>query len=115
MRERYFHGGNRKLLVGDYLRPPAETGVWGMSYLNPLCRRDRVYLTRSIDDAQFFASAALDPVVYESVPEGQIEPDPDCTRPGISISCQKARIIALIKVPGSVIKKHQKKMLRHGC
>ncbi|MEA2830177.1 MAG: hypothetical protein QOF22_925, partial [Bradyrhizobium sp.] len=27
MKERYFHGGNRKLHVNDYLQPPAETGA----------------------------------------------------------------------------------------
>ena len=112
MRERYFHGGNRKLLVGDYLLPSAETGVSGMSDLNPLCRRDRVYLTRSIDGARFFASAAQNPVVYEAVPEGQIESDPDCTEPGTSIACQKARIIAIHKIPGKVIKKNRKRMMR---
>jgi hypothetical protein len=82
-----------------------------MSKLNPLCRDDRVYLTRSIDGARFFASAAPNPVVYEAVPEGEIEPDPDCTEPGLSIACQKARIIALYKIPGKVIKKSRKRML----
>jgi hypothetical protein len=81
-----------------------------MSNLNPLCRTDRVYLTRSIDGARFFASAAPNPVVYEAVPEEEIEPDPDCTEPGISIACQKARIIAIHKIPGKVIKKNRKRM-----
>ena len=110
MKERYFHGGNRKLRVGDYLLPPTETGVLGTSDLNPLCRRDRVYLTQSIDGAQFFASAALSPVVYEAVPEGEIEADPDCTEPGVSIACQKAKIVAIHKIPGKVIKKNKKRM-----
>jgi hypothetical protein len=103
-------GGNRRLHVGDYLLPPTETGVLGMSDLNPLCRRDRVYLTRSIDGARFFASAAPNPVVYEAVPEGEIEADPDCTEPGVSIACQKAKIIPIHKIPGKVIKKNQKRM-----
>ena len=111
MRERYFHGGNRKLQVGDYLLPPVETGVVGMSNSNPLCRNDRVYLTRSIDGARFFASAAQNPIVYEAVPEGEVEPDPDCQVPGISVACQKARVIALHKIPGKVIKKNKKLML----
>jgi hypothetical protein len=45
MKERYFHGGNQKLQVGDYILPPSETGVMGMSDLNRLFRRDRVYVT----------------------------------------------------------------------
>src|SRR5260370_27947399 len=105
MKERYFQGGNRKLHVGYYLLPPADTGVFGMSHLNPLCRPDRVYLTRSIDGARFFASAAANPVVYEAVPKGEIEPDPDCTEPGISIACQQARIVAIYKIPRKGIKK----------
>jgi hypothetical protein len=110
MKERYFHGGNRRLHVRDYLLPPTETGVLGKSELNPLCRRDRVYLTRSIDGARFFASAAPNPVVYEAVPEGELEADPDCTEPGVSIACQKTKIIAIHKIPGKVIKKNQKRM-----
>ena len=81
-----------------------------MSDLNPLCRRNRVYLTRSIDGARFFASAAPNPVVYEAVPEGEIEADPDSTEPGVSIACQKAKIIAIHKIAGKVIKKNQKRM-----
>jgi hypothetical protein len=53
MKERYFHGGNRKLQVGDYILPPSETGASGMADLNPLCRRDRVYLAPSTVDALF--------------------------------------------------------------
>jgi hypothetical protein len=111
MKERYYHGGNRKLQVGDYLLPRAATGVLGMSADNPLCRDDRVYLTRSIEGARFFGSAALNPVVYEAVPEGDIESDPDCTEPGLSIACQRARVVALLKIPGKVIKKNRKRML----
>jgi hypothetical protein len=110
MRERYFHGGNRKLRVGDYILPPSETGVTGIASLNPLCRRDRVYVTPSIVDARFFASAASDPVVYEVVPDGAIEPDPDCNRPGGSFACPKAKVIAIQKIPGKVIKKNKKLM-----
>jgi hypothetical protein len=113
MKQIYLHGGNRKLQVGDYLLPPDETGVVGMSHLNPLCRRDRLYLTGSIEGARFFASAAPNPIVYEAVPEGEIEADPDCTEPGLSIACRKARIIALHKIPGKVIKKNRKRMLSH--
>jgi hypothetical protein len=98
------------LYVGDYPPPPKETGVFGMSNLNPLCRPDRVYLTRSIDGARFFASAAPNPVVYEALPEGEIEPDHDCIEPGISIACQKARIITIHKIPGNVIKKNRRRI-----
>ena len=110
MRKRYFHGGNRGLNVGEYLLPQSETGVVGMSH--PLCRKDRVYVTPEIVDARFFASAATNPVVYEVVPEGDFEPDPDCDRPGGSFACEKAKIIAIQKIPGKVIKKNKKLMLQ---
>jgi hypothetical protein len=51
---------------GMPLLPPTETGVLGMSDLNPLCRRA----------------------------------DSDRTEPGFSIACQKAKIIAIHKIPG---------------
>jgi hypothetical protein len=106
----YFHGGNRKLHVGDYIKPQSETGVVGMSH--PLCRKDRAYVTTSIVDAQFYASAATNPVVYVVVPEGEVEPDPDCTQPGQSFACLKAKVIAIQKIPGKVIKKNRKRMLQ---
>ncbi|HZR89956.1 MAG TPA: NAD(+)--rifampin ADP-ribosyltransferase [Bradyrhizobium sp.] len=107
MRTRYFHGGNRGLRVGQYILPQSETGVQGMSH--PLCRKDRVYFTPHIDHARFFGAAATNPVVYEVAPEGEIEHDPD-TPQGISYASPKAKIIAIQKIPGKVIKKHRKKL-----
>ncbi len=112
MKPKYFHGGNRKLQIGDFVLPPTETGVSGMAASNPLCRKDRVYITPEIVDAQFFASAANEPVVYEVVPEGELEPDPDCNKPGGSFACVRAKVIAIRKIPGKVIKKNRKMMLR---
>ena len=108
MKKRYFHGGNRGLHVGDYILPHSETGVQGMAH--PLCRKDRVYVTPHIDHARFFASATKKPVVYEVVPEGEIENDPDANAFGVSFACPKARIIAVKKVPGRVIQRNQNKM-----
>ena len=79
MKTRYLHGGNRKLNVGDYILPPSETGAIGISH--PSHRKDRVYMTPDIVDARFYASAAKHPVVYQVIPDGDIEPDPDCKRP----------------------------------
>jgi hypothetical protein len=110
MRQRYFHGGNRGLNVGEYILPQSETGVGGMSH--PLHRKDRVYVTPDIVDARYYASAAKNPVVYEVIPEGEIEPDPDNNRPGGSFACQKAKIIAIQKIPGKVIKKNNKAMMK---
>jgi hypothetical protein len=111
MKTRYFHGGSRKLYVGDYILPPTETGVEGMVG-NPHYRRDRVYVVTDIQVAESYGSAAPKPVVYEVVPEGEIEPDPDHPGSDISFACPKARITALHKIPGKVIKKNRKAMLR---
>jgi hypothetical protein len=73
---------------------------------------DRVYVTPSIVDAEFFASGAADPVVYEVIPEGDVEPDPDCNRPGGSFACPRAKVTAIRKIQGKVIKKNKKAMLR---
>jgi hypothetical protein len=109
----FLHGGNRGLQVGDYVLPSSETGVVGITH--PLHRADRVYITPSIVDAQFYASSPdhKTPVVYIVKPEGKIESDPDCARPGGSFTCQKGKIIAIQKIPGKVIKKNRKAMIRN--
>jgi hypothetical protein len=77
MRTRYFHGGNRKLHVGDYILPPATTKVEVMGgWRNPNYRNDRVYLAINREVAHEYASASPKPVVYEAIPE-EIEADPD--------------------------------------
>jgi hypothetical protein len=96
MKKRYFHGGNRGLQVGGYILPPAETGAKTMAEWNPLVRSDRVYVTPHIDQARFYASGADNPVVYEvTIPEGDLEADPDCNVPGLSFACPKAKITAI--------------------
>jgi hypothetical protein len=111
MKERYFHGGNRNLHVNDYLLPPATTGAEVMGgWNNANYRNDRVYLTVNREDAQTYASASPAPVVYEAIPK-EIEPDPDFPTSD-SIACMKARIIAIHKIPGKVIKKNKKALLK---
>jgi hypothetical protein len=115
MKKKYFHGGGRGLYVGDYILPQTETGVSGMGgFNNPNCRKDRVYVTPSIDAARYFGSGSQGKeIVYEVVvPEGDLEPDIDDPVVGRSFACPKAKIIAIHKIPGKVIKKHQKAMLK---
>ena len=101
---RYWHGGQRGLSVGEYLLPPEESGYRHGSgeYMDAYERRssgyrfDRVYLTTIRAAAVMYA--ALHPsggCVYEVQPEGELEPDPDCIEPGLSMAVQRARIIAL--------------------
>jgi hypothetical protein len=109
---RYFHGGNRGLKVGGYILPPSETGRSSASDFGAekVHRKDRVYLSTRQADAEFFASASHEPVVYEVEPEGAVEPDPDCIS-GVSFACHKAKIISVHKIAGKTIKKHRKAML----
>jgi rifampin ADP-ribosylating transferase len=115
---RYFHGGHRGLKVGDYILPPSETGRSSVSDFGAqsVHRKDRVYVTASQGDAEFFASASREPVVYEVKPEGQLEPDPDCIS-SVSFACPKAKIISIHKMSGKTIKKHRKAMIAksHGA
>jgi hypothetical protein len=46
--ERYYHGGDGGLLVGQYIEPPNVTGKDNMVGLNPLRNKDRVYVTKDI-------------------------------------------------------------------
>jgi hypothetical protein len=108
---RYFHGGNRGLKVGDHILPPSETGRDSASDFGArkVHRKDRVYVSTRLSDAEFFASPSPKPVVYEVEPEGELEPDPDCTS-GVTFACHKAKIISVHKIAGKVIRKHKKAM-----
>jgi hypothetical protein len=90
---RYFHGGNRGLKVGDYILPPSVTSRDSASDFDAhiVHRKDRVYVSTSQSDAQFFVSASPEPIVYEVEPEGELVPDPDCNS-GVSFTCHKAKI-----------------------
>ena len=111
----YFHGGKRGLAVGGYILPPSETKVPSTpdyGEMGGLHRKDRVYVTTELNDAQFFAAASQKPIVYEVEPQGILEDDPDCRAPGRSYACEKAKIIAIHKVRGKSIKKARKKMMQ---
>jgi len=71
--KRYYHGGDAGLLVGQYILPPDATGKDNMVGLNPLRKMDRVYVTKDVASAMFFASRSYSPMVYEVTPEGDIE------------------------------------------
>jgi hypothetical protein len=59
MTTRYYHGGNKGLSVGDYILPAATTGAESTSDLVATFgnhRRDRVYVSTVLKDAQLFAA-----------------------------------------------------------
>lgn len=113
MTYRYFHGGQRGLHIGDFILPPAETGRACTSDIipNQVHRRDRIYVTPDMAAAYLYASVHALPTVYEVLPEGDMEPDPDCFAPGLSAACLRAKIVAIHKVPGKIIKRARKALL----
>jgi hypothetical protein len=117
MSTRYFHGGNKGLLVGGYILPPAKTGARSTSDLVDTAgnhRRDRVYVTTVFADAQAFESPSRKPVVYEVEPQGTLEDDPDVKQLGRSYACEQAKIVSIHEVPGKVIKKLRQAALNRG-
>ena len=73
-------------------------------------RKDRVYVSTALTDAQLFASGNPEPIVYEVEPDGDIEPDPDC-KSGVSYTCRRAKIVSIHKIPGKQIKKARKVLI----
>jgi hypothetical protein len=113
----YFHGGARGLTVGGYILPPSVTKVQSASdygAMGGLHRKDRVYVTTELADAQFFAAASQKPIVYKVEPQGILAEDPDCRRPGRSYACERAKIIAIHRVPGEAIMNARKMLLTKG-
>jgi hypothetical protein len=109
--KRYYHGGDGGLLVGQYIEPPNVTGKDNMIGLNPLRNKGRVYVTKDIAGAMWFASRSDTPTVYEVTPEGNIEDDPDHTGKGISFTCPRAKIIGFHNIPDEVIQRNRRQML----
>lgn len=90
----FFHGGPRGRRVGECLLPPSVTGAKSLAGYGGegVCRQDRVYVTTDESVAVLFAAGALDPCVYTCEPCGEVAPDPDCTEPGVSYQCDRARV-----------------------
>jgi hypothetical protein len=109
--KRYYHGGDAGLLVRQYIEPPNVTGKDNMVGLNPLRNKDRVYVTKDIAGAMFFASRSHSPMVYEVAPEGDVEDDPDHRTKGISFACPKAKIIGFHNIPDEVIQGNRRQMM----
>ena len=107
----FYHAGPRGLTE---IVPPSITGVRSCASFGAasVCRRDRVYVTTSIEAAIGFASLVPPDgrgAVYEVKPEG-LAPDPDCTLPGLSFEATRAAIVRVIPVAGKVLRKARKIM-----
>ena len=96
----YFHGGPAGVQRGAFLLPPTITkrkhcSLYGAAGIH---RTDRVYITTDRTAALLFAASWPKGVVYECEPIGDVEPDPDCSVPGLSYQCEKARVRRVIKL-----------------
>ena len=102
---RYFHGGKPGLAVGDKILPSSVTGAEnvmsryvrgtpGFDELKARCL-DHVYFTAARDFAAEYAGVHPDGALYQVVPDGAFEPDPDCGVPGLAWRCRSATIVAV--------------------
>lgn len=96
----YYHGGPAGIPRFGLVQPPSITGAPTTADhgAGSVCRRDRVYVTTRLEVAMLFASGHLEPRIYEVVPVGELEPDPDCDEPGMSFACLRARVRRIIKL-----------------
>lgn len=109
----FFHGGNVGLKVGDYILPPATTGMPPNGYVpSHIRRKDRIYMAKNFVQAAPWAAQHPHPVIYEVEAEGKIEDDPDNKKPGISYLCPKAKIIAVHAIPPDMLHAARQLLLR---
>lgn len=96
----YYHGGRVGLQRGTFLLPPAITKSSSLSEFGAqgVHRMDRVYITTMLRAAVMFASGHRNGTIYQCVPDGPLEDDPDCHVPGIAFQCARARITKVIKL-----------------
>ena len=101
----YFHGGIAGIKRGAFLLPPNITGSRSLSDYgaSAVHRTDRVYITTHQTAALIYAASVKNGVIYECEPVGKLEPDPDCSLPGLSWQCEKAKVIRCIKLKKSDI------------
>lgn len=112
----FFHGGYPGLRVGAWLLAPSVSGQQVTTHRQNailgapgIARADRVYVTTERYWAEVYA--ALYPLkrggwVYQVVPEGGlVEPDPDCSTPGLSWECERALIVRAWRVSGFKLSK----------
>ena len=97
-RIKYYHGGVKGLSRGDKILPPCETGKSTLlEYAkeidpNGVQRGDMIYITTDKKAAKMFAMAYPFGDVYDVVPDGELENDPDCLESGLSYQCKSATI-----------------------
>lgn len=98
----FFHGGVPDLAPGGMVLPPVSTGrtdtlldTANAAGMQSPQRRDRVYIATEAEAALLYACSY--PFgrgwLYAVEPLGEVEPDPDCSEPGLSFQCERARVV----------------------
>lgn len=100
----YFHGGFPGLKPGDLILPPDKTGtsrtlsqyVAEMNGPEHARRTDLVYLTTDRQIARAYAAFYPDGALYAAIAASPVDPDPDCTAPGVSWQCPYAVVAQVV-------------------
>ena len=99
---KYYHGGIPNLMRGDKILPPSITGKSTLlEYAREVApdgpqRADQVYIATDMNAAMLYASVYPYGDVYEVVPDGEVEDDPDCIKIGLSYACESATVKRII-------------------
>jgi hypothetical protein len=102
--KRFYHGGVRGLKKGDKILPPSITGnstlLQYSKEINPDCdqRDDKIYITTDKKWARIYAAVIPRGDIYEVIPDGDIENDPDCLKDGLSYQCDSATIKRVLEI-----------------
>ena len=109
---KYYHGGcpNIKRVLPPNKTKEPTTASFGAE---GVCRRDKVYVTSDINEAMLFASCHYSGKghVYEVLPQGEIQNDPDYFGEAECLECDSAKVIKRVNVKGKVLKKIRKELL----
>ena len=111
----YFHGGYGQLKVGDLVLPPIQTKAPSLARFggHSVCDRSKVYVCTIMEGALLYACMhhSGHGKVYEVEPIGDLVEDPDARIEGFSFSCDRARVLRVIRIKGKTIKTVTKHML----
>lgn len=91
---KFHHGGRPGMKKGQFILPPSVTGARSTAeFGNYQCDQSRVYVTTAYAAAALYAGGVRKGEIYEVMPIGELHQDPDCDKPGLSYSCEKAKIL----------------------
>ncbi len=118
---KWFHGGPLRAGKGGWIMSAASVGLSGRNTFADTYEADKVYVTTDKALAIRFAAKVLrfEGAVFEVEPIGPISSDPG--EGPSAFTCNSARVIRRIRIPGKLLKRERKRwielaneMLREG-